>query len=143
MIVFALAAGSFSVFVGVFGCSRCSSPVTQYDHRGRRVLKIRSPNISIHDVSVRHFGLRVEVDLGHRAAKPLQTRLRSSFVSFEFRPAETVMEDGFLYLHFAESAERRYEFPAPDGGSSDASEGTENSFEYVALGEEEVNGASV
>ncbi|CAE7237268.1 UVR8 [Symbiodinium sp. CCMP2592] len=143
VIVSALAAGSVSVFVGIFGWSGCSSPVTQYDHRGRRVLKIRSPNISIHDVSVRHFGLRVEVDLGHRGAKPLQTRLRSSLAAFEFRQDETVMEDGFLYLHFAESAERRYEFPAPDGGSWDASEGTENSFEYVALGEEELNGASV
>ncbi|CAE7748397.1 UVR8 [Symbiodinium microadriaticum] len=146
MIVSALSAISFSVFVGLFWCS---SPVTQYDHRGRRVLKIRSPNsISIHDVSVHHFGLRVEVYFGHRAAKPrlVQTRLRSSLEAFEFRQSETVMEDGFLYLHFAEAVERKYEFPFPEEdsrmveGNRTPSESTQNSYEYVALGEEEVNG---
>ncbi|CAE7831111.1 UVR8, partial [Symbiodinium necroappetens] len=44
-IVSALAAGSF-----LFGIRmRGNSQVTQYDHSGRKVLKIRSPNISIHD----------------------------------------------------------------------------------------------
>ena len=137
------------VFVGVFWCS---SQVTQYDHSGRRVLKIRSPNISIHDVRIRHSGLRVEVDLGHRATKPRLVRAQlgsAGFEAFEFRQSETVLEDGFLYLHFVDSRERTYEFPFPEEetrmpeGNRTPSESTQNSYEFVAdAAEEAVDGAN-
>ncbi|CAE7748417.1 UVR8 [Symbiodinium microadriaticum] len=146
-IVSALAAGSILFGIRMLG----NSQVTQYSHAGRRVLKIRSPNISIHDVCIRHSGLRVEVDLGHRATKPrlVRAQLRSTgFEAFEFRHSETVMEDGFLYLHFVDSGERRYEFPFPEEdarmpeGNRTPSESTQNSYVVADAAEEAVDGAS-
>ncbi|CAE7789677.1 UVR8 [Symbiodinium sp. CCMP2456] len=148
MLVLALGASSFLFRM----CMSASSTVTQYDHAGRRVLKIRSPSISIHDVCIRHSGLRVEVDLGHRATKPrlVRAQLRSAgFEAFEFRQHETVMEDGFLYLRFVDSAERKYEFPFPEedtrmpGGDRTPSESTQNSYEFVADAAEEASGFDV
>eukprot|EP00439_Symbiodinium_sp_Y106_P083791 s477_g24.t1 len=139
MIVSALAAGSFLFRLRLPG----SQQVTQYSQAGRRVLKIPCPGISIHDVRIRHSGLLVEVDLGQRATKSrlVQTRLHPSFFqAFEFRQDETVMEDGFLYLHFVEFAEQTYEFPVTEDLREDGiraeevrapSESTENSFELV------------
>ena len=143
-IVSALAAGSILFGIRMLG----NSQVTQYSHAGRRVLKIRSPNISIHDVCIRHSGLRVEVDLGHRATKPRLVRAQlgsAGFEAFEFRQSETVMEDGFLYLHFVDSREQRYEFPFPEEdarlpeGNRTPSESTQNSYEFVADAAEEAS----
>ncbi|CAE7237272.1 UVR8 [Symbiodinium sp. CCMP2592] len=131
-------------------CMRGGSQVAQYDHAGRRVLKIHCPNLSIRDVRVRHSGLRVEVDLGQGAMKPrlVQARLRSSrFEAFEFRQDETVMVGGFLFLHFVESVERMYDFAVTEDARMEEvrtpSESTRNSFEFVAdAAEEAVDGAN-